>query len=94
MLPPALGSTLMQSEAVPFVLALAGSCTVVYASLHCGAQTSYTIISLGWVFLMVPLLIASMNSSSCVGAPLVLPVARAVATVVTLGWRPWRAISS
>ena len=87
-------STLMWSEAVPLLLALAGSCTVVYASLHHGAQTSSTIISLGWVFLMVPLLIASMNSSSYVGAPLVLPVAWAVATVVTLGWMLWRAISS
>ena len=35
-----------------------------------------------------------MNSSLCVGAPLVLPVAQAVATVVTLVWIPWRAISS
>ena len=49
-LPPALVSTLMQSEAVPFLLALAGSWMVVYASLHCGAQTSPTMISLGWVF--------------------------------------------
>ena len=35
-----------------------------------------------------------MNSSSCVGATLVLPVAWAVATVVTLVWMLWRAISS
>ena len=47
MLPPALVLTLMQSEAVPFLLALAGSCTVVHASLHCWVQTSPTIISLG-----------------------------------------------
>ena len=47
MLPPALVLTLMQSEAVPFLLALACSCMVVYASLHCGAQTSLTMISLG-----------------------------------------------
>ena len=39
MLPPAPVLTLMQSEAVPFLLALAGSYMVVYASLHCGAQT-------------------------------------------------------
>ena len=55
MLAPALVSTLMQSEAVPFLLALAGSCMVVYASLHHGAWTSPTIISLGWVFLTVTL---------------------------------------
>ena len=53
MLPPALVLTLMQSQAVPFLLALAGSCMVVFASLHHGAQTSPTIISLGWVFLTV-----------------------------------------
>ena len=47
MLPPAPVLTLMASEAVPFLLALAGSCTVMYASLHHGAQTSPTIISLG-----------------------------------------------
>ena len=47
MLPPALVSTLMQSKAVPFLLALAGSCIVVYASLHHGAQMSPTIISSG-----------------------------------------------
>ena len=55
MLPPALVLTLMQSEAVPFLLVLAGSCMVVYASLYCGAQTSPTIISLEWVFLTVTL---------------------------------------
>ena len=49
MLPPAPVLTLMQSEALPFLLALAGSCMVVYASLYCGAQTSLTIISFGWV---------------------------------------------
>ena len=54
-LPPALVLTLMQSEAFPFLLALAGSCMVVYASLHCGAWTSLTIISFGWVFLTVAL---------------------------------------
>ena len=47
MLPPAPVSTLTWSEAVPFLLPLAGTCTVVYASLHHGAQTSPTIISLG-----------------------------------------------
>ena len=46
MLPPALVSTLKWSEAVPFLLVLAGSCMVVYASLHHWAQTSLTIISL------------------------------------------------
>ena len=35
-----------------------------------------------------------MNSSLYVGAPLVLPIAWAVAAVVTLVWIPWRAISS
>ena len=40
MLPPALVSTLMWSEAVPFLLALAGSCMVVYASLQHGADIS------------------------------------------------------
>ena len=45
----------MQSEAVPFLLALAGSCMVVYASLHCGAQTPPTIISFGCVCLTVVL---------------------------------------
>ena len=55
MLPPALVSTLMQSEAVPFLLVHAGICMVVYASLHHGAQTSSTIISLGWGFLTVVL---------------------------------------
>ena len=53
MLPPAPVSTLMQSEVVPFLLALAGSCMSVYASFHCGAWTSLTIISFGWVFLTV-----------------------------------------
>ena len=47
MLPPAPVSTLTWSEAVSFLLALAGSCMVVYASLHHGALTSPTIISLG-----------------------------------------------
>ena len=47
MLPPDPVSTLMQSEVVPFLLALAGSWMVVYASLHCGAWTSLTMISLG-----------------------------------------------
>ena len=46
-LPPALVLTLMWSDAVTFLLALAGSCTVVYASLHCEARTLPTIISLG-----------------------------------------------
>ena len=46
-LPPAPVLTLTWSEAVPFLLALAGSYIVVYASLHCGAQTSPTIISSG-----------------------------------------------
>ena len=55
MLLPALVSTLMQSEAVHFLLALTGSCMVVYALLHCGAQTSLTIISFGWVCLTVVL---------------------------------------
>ena len=55
MLPPAPASTLMWSEAVPFLLALAGSCMVMYASLHCGAQTSLTMISSGWVCLTVAL---------------------------------------
>ena len=55
---------------------------------------SPTIISLGWVFLAVPWLLVSMDSSSCVGAPLMLPIVQAVATVVTLGWMWWRAISS
>ena len=61
-LPPALVLTLTQSEAVPFLLALVGSCTV--CMLHCtgGAQTSPTIISLGWVFPMVPSSVASVNS--------------------------------
>ena len=54
-LPPALVSTLTWSEAVPLLLALAGSCMVVYASLHCGAHTSLTMISLGWVFWTVVL---------------------------------------
>ena len=84
----------MWSEVVPFLLALAGRCTVLSASLHHGVQTSPTIISSGWVFPTVPKLIASMNSSSYVGAPLVLHVVQAVATVVTLGWISWRAISS
>ena len=47
MLPPAPMSTLTWSEAVPFLLTLAGSCMVVYASLHCGAWTSLTMISSG-----------------------------------------------
>ena len=47
MLPPALVLTLMQSEAVPFLLALAGSCIVMYVSLHHGAWMSPTIITLG-----------------------------------------------
>ena len=55
MFPPALVLTLTQSEAVPFLLALAGSCMVVYASLHCGAWTSPTMISSGWVCLTVVL---------------------------------------
>ena len=41
---------------------------------------------------MEPWFIALMNISSSVGAPLVLPAAQAVATVVTLGWMPWGAI--
>ena len=48
-LPPAPVSTLMWSEAVPFLLTLAGSWMVVYASLHCGARTSLTMISSKWV---------------------------------------------
>ena len=55
MLPPAPVSTLMQSEAVPFLLALAGSWMVVYASLYCGAWTSPTMISSGWQFWTVVL---------------------------------------
>ena len=55
MLPTALVSTLIQSEAVPFLLALAGSCMVVYASLHYGAWTSPAIISSGWMCLTVVL---------------------------------------
>ena len=55
MFPPALVSNLTQSEAVPFLLALAGSCMVVYASLHHGAQTSPTMISFKWVCLTVVL---------------------------------------
>ena len=47
MLPPAPVLTLMQSEAVPLLLALAGSCTIVYASLHHGAWTSSTTIFSG-----------------------------------------------
>ena len=35
MLPPDLGSILMQTEAVPLLLVLAGSLMTVYASLHC-----------------------------------------------------------
>ena len=54
-LPPALVSTLTWSEAVPFLLVLAGSCMVVYASLHHGAWTSPTMISFGWVFLTIVL---------------------------------------
>ena len=55
MLPSSLVLTLTWSKAVPFLLVLAGSCMVVYASLHCGAHTSLTIISLGWVFMTVVL---------------------------------------
>ena len=55
MLHPAPVLTLMWSEAVPFLLALAGSCMAVYASLHYGAWTSPTIISSGWVCLTVVL---------------------------------------
>ena len=43
MLPPAPVSTLMWGEVVPLLLVLAGSCTVVYASLHslCGTDIIY-----------------------------------------------------
>ena len=54
MLPPAPVLTLMHGVRLfPFLLALAGICMVMHASLHHGAWISPTIIFLGWVFLTV-----------------------------------------
>ena len=64
MLPPAPVSTLTWSEAVPLLLMLAGSFTMVYASLHLGAQMSSITISSGWVSPAVPQSTVSANSSS------------------------------
>ena len=47
MLPLAPVLTLMWNEAVPLLLALAGSCIVVYASLHHGVWMSPTTVSSG-----------------------------------------------
>ena len=72
MLPPALVLTLTWSEAVPLLLMLAGSFTMVCASLHLGAWTSSITISSGWVSPAVPQSTVSENSSSHGGVSLVL----------------------
>ena len=63
LLHPASVLTLMQSEAILLLLALAGSCTIIYASLHYGAWMSPTTISPGLVPPAVPQSTALMNSS-------------------------------
>ena len=72
MLPPALVLTLTWSEAVPLLLMLAGSFTVVHASLHHGVQMSSVTISLGWVSPAVPQSTVLSNSSSHGGVSSVL----------------------
>ena len=84
MLPPAPVLTLMWSEAVPLLLALAGSCNILYASLHHGAWTSYTTISSGWVSPTVPQSAALTNSSLHGG-----PSSELTCTISALFPFPW-----
>ena len=86
-LPPALVSALMWSKAVPLLLALGGSFTIVYASLHHGAQTSFTTVSSGWVSPMVPQSTASMNSSSHGGVSSVLTCT--MSAFFPFPWHSW-----
>ena len=72
MLPPALVLTLTWSEAVPLLLMLAGSFTMVYSSLHHGAQMSSITITLGLLSPAVPQLTVLANSLSHRGVSWVL----------------------
>ena len=72
MLPPALVLTLTWSKAVFLLLMLAGSFTMVYASLHLGAWMLSTTISSGWMSPALPQLTVSANNSSHGGVSLEL----------------------
>ena len=72
MLPPALVSPLTQSEAFPLLLMLAGSFTMVYASLNLGARMLSITFSSGWVSPALPQSTVSANNSSHRGVSLVL----------------------
>ena len=65
MLPPDPVSILTWTEAVPLLLALAGSLMTVYASLHCWELMLSMIISFGCTSPTVPQSIAVMNRSLC-----------------------------
>ena len=67
MLPLDPVSILTQTEAVPLLLALAGSFMNVYASLHCWELMLSMIISSGCMSPTVPQSIAAMNRSLSVG---------------------------
>ena len=65
MLPPDPVSILTQTEAVPLMLALAGSFMTVYASLHCWELMMLMIISFGCTSPTVLQSIAATNRSLC-----------------------------
>ena len=88
MLPPAPVSTLTWSEAVPLLLMLACSFTVVYASLHHGPQTLSITISLGWVSPTVPQLTVSANSLLHGGVSSVLTCT--MSALFPLSWHWWQ----
>ena len=75
MLPPDLVSILTWTEAVPLLLALAGSLMTVYASLHCWELMLSMIISFGCTSPTIPQSIAAMNRSLCGGLFSVLALA-------------------
>ena len=75
MLPPDLVSILTWTEAVPLLLALAGSLMTVYASLHCWELMLSMIISFGCMSPTFPQSIAAMNRSLCGGLFSVLALA-------------------
>ena len=67
MLPPDLVLILTQTEAVPLLLALAGSLMTVYTSLHCWELMLSMIISFGCTSPTIPQFIAATNRSLCGG---------------------------
>ena len=75
MLPPDPVSILTWTEAVPLLLALAGSLMTVYASLHCWELMLSVIISLGCMPPTIPQYIAATNRSLCGGLFSVLALA-------------------